>query len=73
MSISLTYRDSWPRIGSVWRHHNGNEYAVEMFTNIETDRQSTYPTTIVYRNLSNGAVYSRALMDWERSMTLVRP
>lgn len=70
--IDLDDHMSWPRIGSIWNHRNGSTYAVDCFTNIETDRQDRYPTTIVYRNTNNGKCYSRPLIDWERSMTLVR-
>lgn len=70
--IELENHMTWPKIGSVWQHHNGNHYAVLMFTNIETERQQDYPTTIVYRNTSNLKCYSRKLMDWDRSMLLIK-
>ena len=60
-----------PTPGSVWMHRNGNRYAVVMITNAESERQEKYPTTVVYRNVSNGNVYSRKLSDWHRSMTEV--
>lgn len=69
--INLENHMTWPRIGSVWQHHNGNHYSVILFTNVETDKQDTYPTTIVYRNISNLKYYSRKLMDWNRSMLLI--
>lgn len=71
MEFDLSNHMSWPRIGSVWNHHNGNNYTVVMFTNIETNRQDKYPTTIVYRNTANGKFYSRKLIDWHRSMVKV--
>lgn len=70
--IKLENHMTWPRIDSCWEHTNGNRYFVVMFTNIETDRQDKYPTTIVYRNALNGKIYSRPLMDWDRSMLKVR-
>lgn len=72
MTIELDNHITWPRVGSIWTHHNGNNYIVESYSNIETDRQDRYPTTIIYRNLNNGHRYSRPLLDWSRSMTLVR-
>jgi len=69
--IKLNDHMSWPRVGSIWEHHNGNRYEVMMFTNIETERQERYPTTIVYRNAGNQKLYSRHLMDWDRSMLWV--
>lgn len=71
-TIKLDDHMTWPRVGSVWSHTNGNRYMVHDFTNVETDRQDEYPTTIVYRNMDNGKLYSRRLIDWERSMVLVR-
>ncbi|WP_316207514.1 hypothetical protein [Bradyrhizobium sp. SZCCHNR3118] len=68
--IKLEDPNTWPQIGSIWAHRNGNQYVVMMFTNVETERQDRYPTTIVYRNFGNGKSYSRSLVDWERSMTL---
>ncbi|WP_315729914.1 hypothetical protein [Bradyrhizobium sp. SZCCHNRI2010] len=67
--IKLEDRRTWPTIGSLWTHTNGNLYQVVEFTNIETDRQDRYPTTIIYRNFKNAKLYSRPLVDWERSMT----
>lgn len=69
--ITVEDRTSWPSIHSIWQHHNGNHYEVILFTNLETDRQDDYPTTIVYRNTRNHKIYSRRLIDWDRSMTKV--
>lgn len=69
--ITLDNHMTWPRVGSVWEHHNGNRYEVLDYTNIETDRQDKYPTTIIYRNVRNLKKYSRPLLDWERSMIVV--
>jgi hypothetical protein len=71
MPIDLDDRSTWPKIGSAWEHRNGNIYRVVMFTNRANERQDKYPTTIVYRNISNQEDYSRRLDDWERSMTWV--
>jgi hypothetical protein len=57
-----------PAIGSIWRHRNGCEYRVIMFTNEPGDRLK-YPINIVYENTENGNKYSRLLSDWHRSMT----
>ena len=72
MPIELEDPVTWPGMGTVWTHRNGNRYRVTMFTNVETDRQEEYPTTIVYRNTKNHRLYSRRLVDWDRSMTPVQ-
>jgi len=69
--IDLNNMDTWPEARSLWQHHNGNVYRVICYTNIETTKQDTYPTTIVYENVNNFKLYSRKLIDWERSMKLV--
>jgi hypothetical protein len=69
MNIKIEDPATWPYLGSTWRHHNGNRYVVVLYTNVETDRQGQYPTTVVYRNIINGKHYSRKLVDWEGSMT----
>jgi hypothetical protein len=53
-----------PFPGTLWRHHNGNTYRVLFLTNIETERQDKYPTTVVYQNTINNKRYSRRLVDW---------
>lgn len=70
--IELENYMTWPKVGSIWEHINGNRYQVIMFTNIETDGQDRYPTTIIYRNIQNHKDYSRKLIDWDRSMFLVQ-
>lgn len=57
-----------PKIGSCWRHSNGNEYEVIEITNLPDDAR--YPLTISYRG-SSGQKYSRFFSDWYRSMTLI--
>lgn len=81
--VDLPNHMTWPRIHSVWEHHNGQRYRVTMFTNVESScvldsgdgvaaqRAAKYPTTIVYKNLVNGRDYSRRLDDWNRSMVKV--
>lgn len=59
-----------PKIGSLWKHHNGNVYYVICVTNKEEARQDKYPTTVVYQNITSGKPYSRKLIDWHGSMTL---
>lgn len=58
-----------PPSGSRWKHTNGNEYVVEFITNEKTKNPDKYPASVVYRNASNGTLWSRALDDWYRSMT----
>ena len=69
--INLDDPDTWPIPGTVWQHTNGNVYRVYLFTNVQPERQDRYPTTIVYQNVENMEMYSRKLVDWERSMTLL--
>lgn len=56
---------------TLWQHYNGNKYEVLLLSNMESERQEKYPTTVVYRNVSNGNIYSRKLSDWHRSMTFI--
>lgn len=56
---------------TLWQHYNGNKYEVLLLSNTESERQEKYPTTVVYRNISNRNIYSRKLSDWHRSMTHV--
>jgi hypothetical protein len=69
--IVLENHMTWPMVGSIWSHHSGRMYKVLDYTNIETDRQDRYPTTIVYQNTANLKKYSRPLMDWDRSFVHV--
>lgn len=69
--IDLSNEDTWPLAGSLWQHYNGIIYRVTCYTNVETTRQDKYPTTIVYENVKNSKLYSRKLIDWERSMIRV--
>lgn len=71
--IFLEDMKTWPTLQSLWQHRNGNVYRVLMFTNVETDRQREYPTTIVYQNIKSGNRYSRRLIDWDRSMAPKKP
>lgn len=72
MQVNLANQRTWPKIGSLWGHRNGNLYRVIMYTNRQPDRQDDYPTTIVYVNLNNQEPYSRKLTDWHRSMTWIK-
>lgn len=58
-----------PKEGSVWRHRNGAKYAVLMIANSESQNPE-YPLTVVYRNVTNGKVWSRPASEWLRSMSL---
>lgn len=55
-----------------WKHYNGNEYEVLMFTN-ELSTNPKYPVTVVYKNIHTGSTWSKPLDDWHRSMTLIEP
>lgn len=52
------------KIGSWWQHYNGVKYQVLFIAN-ETDSEK-YPKTVVYIG-ENGKVWTRPLLDWERS------
>ena len=65
---SMTMNEQ-PEIGSVWRHDNGTEYVVVMFTNTLTKNPEKYPVTVVYANSLTQTMWSRPLNDWHRSMT----
>ncbi len=58
--------------GSLWEHKNDNEYEVITIANSET-KTDRYPVTVVYKNISNGVIWSRELSDWHRSMTPLPP
>jgi len=58
-----------PRIGSIWRHKNGNLYKVLLLTNEESTKDQ-FPITVVYVG-PNLNIWSRTLSDWSRSMTYV--
>lgn len=74
-TIDLDNPDTWPDIDSVWRHYNGNLYVVKDFANVgKSTNQDKHPTMIIYKNydrfaVDNDQLYSRELIDWERSMT----
>lgn len=57
-----------PKVNSQWTHRNGIVYQVMLFTNVGSAK-GAYPEQIVYFNICNKKVYSRALSDWHRSMT----
>lgn len=58
-----------PKIGSVWKHKNGNEYIVILYANEESLNETDYPVTIIYENTKVHSVWCRRLSDWYRSMT----
>lgn len=59
-----------PDVGSVWVHYNKKTtYEILFVTNEHSEDQQRYPTTVVYRGLDNGRLWSRPLNDWHRSMT----
>jgi hypothetical protein len=62
---------STPIPRSRWNHRNGAEYEVLMLTNIDSTDQIKYPTTVVYRSVANGKLWSRPVHDWWRSMTYI--
>ncbi len=62
-----------PTVDSVWQHYNKlTSYEIVCITNASSTDQMRYPTTVVYRGLDNGKMWSRPLWDWHRSMTQIR-
>ena len=51
--------DGFPMAGSIWRHHSGRLYVILMVTNIESNDQTKFPTTVVYQGHENGKRWSR--------------
>ena len=58
-------------IGRKYRHTNGGEYRVIMFTNTQSNTDK-YPPTVVYKTIVGDNVWSRPLSDWDRSFTLIQ-
>ena len=54
-------------VGSKWIHSLGEKYEVITMANKETTTDR-YPVTVIYKNMSNGIIWSRSLSDWHRSM-----
>lgn len=55
-----------PRVGSYWKHRNGNIYQVFAVTNL-SDRQAEYPVTICYRG-PNGKAWSKNAFNFFEKM-----
>lgn len=59
-------------IGQQYRHRNGNIYTVIMLTNTNgsPERIKEHPVDVIYIG-QNGNVWSRPLLDWDRSFTKI--
>lgn len=58
-----------PKVGSAWRHKNGNAYRVVAIANdCDAHFSERYPVTVVYQG-ENGKMWARRADDWHRSMT----
>lgn len=58
-----------PKVGSAWRHKNGNAYrVVAIANNCDAHFSERYPVTVVYQG-ENGKMWARRADDWHRSMT----
>jgi hypothetical protein len=57
-----------PEIGTTWEHTSGRFYTVLLIANMPDI--PPYPCTVVYRD-TVGAVWSRPVSEWHRSMTCV--
>ena len=59
-------------IGQQYRHKNGNIYTVIMLTNTNgsPERIKEHPVDVIYIG-QNGNVWSRSLLDWDRSFTKI--
>lgn len=62
-----------PPLNSTWLHKGGNIYQVLLITNTDSTRQDEYPTTICYKRLIDGTIWSRPLMKWHGSFKLFEP
>jgi len=58
--------------GSMWRHKNGNHYQIILLTNMKSERPDEYPPTVVYRRMTDGAIWSRPISRWHGSFTRVQ-
>ncbi len=58
-----------PKIGTRYRHHNGNIYEVLLIANTDSDREE-YPVTVVYRG-NNGKIWAKTLKDFNAKMSLI--
>lgn len=58
-----------PTPGSFWLHtKTGNVYEVLHIANDVENPRPQYPTSVVYRGVHNGKVWSGRLDDWHRRM-----
>lgn len=56
--------------GTVWRHYSGRKYIIIALAN-KTFANPRYPTTVIYKGLTNDNIWTRPSSDWHRSMTKV--
>lgn len=67
--ILLEDDSTWPAPDSKWRHKNGIVYIVQGYANLCSKDEAKHPTSILYYNANNFALYVRPIMDWDRSMS----
>ena len=58
------------KIGSVWKHNNGNIYKVLLLANTESNRDE-YPITVVYQG-ANGNIWAKTLADFVAKMLEIK-
>lgn len=71
--IHMQIKREAPEVGSIWQHHSGRFYEVEMIANEGSNRPG-FPDMVVYRERTiagDGKVYARPLYEWYGSMTKV--
>lgn len=56
----------YPEIGSMYKHHNGNEYTVLQIANTHAQSED-YPITVVYQG-NNGKVWAKTLDNFNNKM-----
>lgn len=56
----------YPEIGSIYKHHNGNEYTVLQIANTHAESED-YPITVVYQG-NNGKVWAKTLDNFNNKM-----
>jgi hypothetical protein len=59
-----------PKIGSTYRHNNGNTYKVILIANIDSNNEQ-YPITIIYEGYSNHKIWAKTLDNFLLKMSLI--
>ena len=63
--------DRGPKADTVWEHYNGLSFRVLFIANVG-NLSVDHPPQVVHVSLSSGEVYSRSILDWNRSMREIK-